>query len=70
MQYITPPPDIPSLKWGCEKEDTARSKYFSRTAQLHATSGLVIHVKYPHLGATSDTCDCCSDGLVEIKCRR
>ena len=34
-------------------------------------SGLKIHTRYPHLGASPDgniTCDCCGKGVLEIKC--
>lgn len=76
MQYSTPPPNIPSLKWGRDKEDTARSQYIGVMTQSHANfevvqCGLAIHPTYPHLGASPDgyaSCNCCGDGLLEIKC--
>ena len=36
-----------------------------------AKLGLCLHPEYPHLGATPDgfvSCNCCGEGLVEIKC--
>lgn len=67
---------IPAIKWGIEKEDTAREEYTTEMSQLHenfrcTTAGLVINPQYPHLGATPDgfvTCTCCGEGLVEIEC--
>jgi len=33
--------------------------------------GLVIHLEFPHIAASSDaliSCDCCGKGVVEVKC--
>ena len=67
---------IPTIKWGIEKEGTAREEYTREMFQVHENfkctmAGLVINPQYPHLGTTPDgfvTCTCCRDGLVEIKC--
>ena len=67
---------IPAVKWGINKEDTARQAYTEEMMSSHqdfscTKAGLVINPLYPHLGASPDgfvRCCCCGDGLVEIKC--
>ena len=54
---------------------TARDKHVSMTSVAHKNfeveeSGLFISTDYPFIGASPDglvTCDCCSDGVCEIK---
>ena len=63
-------------KWGIENEQNAREQYFGQIKDDHSElsctlSGLCVNPKYPHLGATPDgivKCDCCGNGLIEIKC--
>lgn len=65
-----------ATKWGCEHEKTARETYFAKIQNDHenltiSDSGLVVHERYPYLGATPDgciSCDCCGFGVLEIKC--
>ena len=76
IQYTSVNPSIPALYWGRKNEDRARVAYVSAMKDQHrnfsvAKSGLCLHSEYPHLGATPDgfvSCDCCGEGLVEIKC--
>ena len=76
MQYTFINPSIPSLNWGQKNEDRARLEYVNTMKDQHrnfsvAKSGLCLHPEYPHLGATPDgfvSCNCCGEGLVEIKC--
>jgi len=61
--------------WGYDNEQQALS-YYCQQMISHAnftceTSGLVINPELPHMGATPDGmihCDCCGDGVVEVKC--
>ena len=65
-----------ATKWGCEHERTAREAYIRKAQEHHlnltvSDSGLIIHSQYPYLGATPDgfiKCDCCGQGVLEIKC--
>lgn len=67
---------IPSLRWGVENEDNARKAYLDTICDEHRNisytqAGLHINPDFPHLGASPDgiiECDCCGDGLIEIKC--
>jgi len=66
---------IPAVKWGINKEDTARQAYIKEMSSHQDFSctkvGLVINPFYPHLGASPDgfvSCSCCGNVLVEIKC--
>ena len=59
MHYSAPPPNIPALRWGCEKEETAIADYTSTMACSHTNlklewCGLIVNPKYPHLGASPD----------------
>lgn len=75
MQYNTPSPSIPALKWGRDHEEEAKKAYL-RHMKDHGNfhlkpSGLIINASYPFLGASPDgttSCICCGDGLSEIKC--
>ena len=75
VQYSSANPNIPALKWGREHEVDARHyvtlmKNYHNNLQVHS-SGLVINLLYPYLGASPDgmvSCECCVDGLIEIKC--
>ena len=61
--------------WGCEHEETARTRYqgiFSVEHENFEVSGcgFFINHEYPFLGASPDglvTCSCCFDGICEIK---
>jgi hypothetical protein len=76
MQYDPPHSSIPSLKWGRENESVAVQEYLSVTEDKHAnfmysSSGLVISILHPFLGASADgriSCECCGDGIIEVKC--
>ena len=67
---------IPSLQWGLENEDIARKAYIDAVSGAHlnlsfTAAGLHINPDFPHLGASPDgiiECDCCGEGLIEIKC--
>ncbi|XP_065914471.1 uncharacterized protein [Dysidea avara] len=68
---------ILAIKWGVEKEDTARREYIAKMSSLHqgfrcTLTGLVVNPQYPFLGASPDAlveCSCCGgQGIVEIKC--
>lgn len=48
-----------TITYGCEHEDTARSKYKEEIGKIHGSfslskSGLIIHVSYPFMGASPD----------------
>lgn len=57
----------PSLKWGIDKEDEARSAYQETTNRQHEdfrliNSSLLLNPNFPHLDATPYgviSCDCC-----------
>ena len=74
--HTKPLPQVAALRWGIENEDVARQQYEHISKQQHTNltltqTGLHIHPSYPHLGASPDgllSCDCCGDGLLEIKC--
>ncbi|XP_019861952.1 PREDICTED: uncharacterized protein LOC109590481 [Amphimedon queenslandica] len=67
---------IPSLQWGIENEEIARKAYIDTMSDGHCNisfmpAGLHVNPDFPHLGASPDgiiECDCCGDGLIEIKC--
>ena len=64
-----------AASWGCEHEKHAREKYLDMSAKNHEyfeveESGLFISTQHPFIGASPDglvTCDCCGDGICEIK---
>lgn len=66
---------IPAIRWGIDHEDIAREAYLEFANEKHnnlqcSASGLHVN-PFPHLGATPDgliRCDCCGEGLIEIKC--
>lgn len=76
MQYTTPNPAIPALKWGRECENQARDEYKAAMKAKHdrfsvIASGLWLNNDYVYIGATPDglvSCKCCGEGLLEIKC--
>ena len=76
MQYYKISGNVPSLKWGREKEATAIEQYCREMMKTHedfkvSSCGLIIDPKYPYLGASPDglgSCSCCGDRLLEIKC--
>ena len=76
MQYSKPNMNIPALKWGRLNEDKARKQYQSHFAIQHLgfrvrLCGFHIYLEHPYLGATPDgivSCDCCGEGLLEVKC--
>ena len=61
---------------GITNESIARQEYVDRVQDVHDgfcfhSTDLHVNPEYPHLGATPDcsiSCQCCGDGLVEIKC--
>ena len=67
---------IPAVKWGIANESIAREEYINAMSIKHENftcdlSGLWINPLYPHLGASPygvTNCDCCGNGLLEIKC--
>lgn len=76
MQYTSPSPDLPALKWGRENETTAREHYSTQEKEKHTSfetrlSGLIINPLYPWIAASPNgisSCDCCRTKLLEIKC--
>ena len=67
---------VPAIKWGIEHEETARHDYTCKMTLCHqhfecTLAGLTFNPLYPFLGASPDghtQCDCCGQGLLEIKC--
>ena len=64
-----------ATKWGCSHEGEARQAYVERMKEHHnfdvKDSGLVINTNSPYIGASPDgriSCDCCGEGVLEIKC--
>lgn len=65
-----------STGWGCKHEKKARDFYKQQMVKYHNKfvvndCGLFLNPKWPHLGASPDgkiSCQCCSEGVVEIKC--
>ncbi|SMN01988.1 hypothetical protein SPONN_289 [uncultured Candidatus Thioglobus sp.] len=65
-----------ATQWGCKHEVLAREQYKEVQSRIHVQfsveeSGLVLHLDWPHLGASPDgmvKCDCCGSGALEIKC--
>ena len=75
-------PEISTFKtaatcWGCDHEQVARDKYITLSSVSHQSfkveeSGFFISTEYSFVGASPDglvTCDCCGDGVCEIKVR-
>ena len=70
------PENSHALKYGISTEPEAKAKYKTIMAKKHKKlvtneSGLVIDKENPFLAASPDleiTCQCCGDGLLEIKC--
>ena len=71
-----PSPQSAAIKWGVEKESTARAEYEELLKMRHSEfkveiTGLHINPHYPYLGASPDgltNCTCCGDGILQIKC--
>ena len=67
---------VPALNWGITNEPNARKSYLKYAEEHHGNfiyraAGLFVDVENVHLGASPDglvTCDCCGEGLIEIKC--
>ncbi|XP_048735015.2 uncharacterized protein LOC125650616 [Ostrea edulis] len=67
---------VPSLGWGLEHEADAIAVLEAVMSQLHVNfkiskCGLYINPQFPYLAATPDrtvSCDCCGNGIVEVKC--
>ena len=65
-----------ATRWGCEHESVAINEYHTKMKEHHENfeirdCGLVLHPKYPYLGATPDaiaSCSCCGEICVEVKC--
>lgn len=62
--------------WGCTHEKVARETYTEALQTLHdnfvvEAVGLTLNPDFPLFGASPDgavSCDCCGEGVVEIKC--
>lgn len=62
--------------YGKTNEFIARAAYITKMQDLHVNfrvkdSGLVLNNNYPFCGVSPDgltSCDCCGDGVLEIKC--
>ena len=62
--------------WGCEHEKEALMSYKTQMMKNHlgfaiSCCGFFVSVAHPFLGASPDAliqCDCCGEGVVEIKC--
>lgn len=62
--------------WGCEHEKEALMAYKTQMMKSHtgfaiSCCGFFVSVAHPFLGASPDAliqCDCCGEGVVEIKC--
>ena len=71
-----PNEEIPALKYGRAKESEAREAYISDLKTKHVNllvteCGLFVKPDKMYMGASPDgvvRCDCCGDGLLEIKC--
>ena len=71
-----PSPDLPALKYGRQTEPLAVEVYHHQQKQHHSkfqisTCGLFVHPQQIYLAATPDrlvSCDCCGEGLLEVKC--
>lgn len=65
-----------ATKWGCKHEEEARKAYSKKMNEIHENfqieaCGFVVNPLYPYIGASPDgkvSCDCCGEGLLEIKC--
>lgn len=65
-----------ATEYGIRHEKEALARYELEIKKGHVNfsvtrNGLYINPSYPHLGAPPDgitKCDCCGEGLVEIKC--
>ena len=77
MQYTSVNPNIPSLKWGCLNEVSAKLEYTQVMKNTHqnfslSDNGLFdISKDYPYSDASPDgmiDCKCCGSGIVEVKC--
>ena len=63
-------------EWGKKHETIARERYLKVARVKHqnlqlSENGLYINPKWPFIGASPDgivKCDCCAEGVVEIKC--
>ena len=67
---------VPAIKWGVQNECVARQQYTDLMSAQHegfacSLTGLWINPLYAHMGVSPDgctTCNCCGEGLLEIKC--
>ncbi|XP_033747952.1 uncharacterized protein LOC117332971 [Pecten maximus] len=65
-----------ATSWGCTHEKVARETYNEALQTLHdnfavEAVGLTLNPDFPLFGASPDgtvSCDCCGEGVVEIKC--
>ena len=65
-----------ATSWGCEHEKEALLAYKAQMVTNHggfeiSCCGFVVSAEHPFLGASPDAliqCDCCGQGVVEIKC--
>ena len=62
--------------WGCQHEKDALTAYKTKTAASHGNlnvtlCGFFVSSEHPFLGASPDAlteCECCGQGVVEVKC--
>ena len=65
-----------AIQWGITHEDVAREAYLELASEKHtnlqcSAAGLHVNPNFPHFDASPDgliICDCCGEGLIEIKC--
>lgn len=66
----------PATRWGVEHEAEAMQCYVGKVKSGHSNfthrrAGLYLSAEHPHVAASPDSvvqCDCCGNGLVEVKC--
>ena len=77
MGYTPVNPSVAALQYGRDTEERAGDAYLQHQVSIgHKnininTTGLIVCKEHVFLGASPDlfvSCDCCGDGLVEIKC--
>ena len=72
---------VPALNWGITNARQSYLKYGDEhhlkygdehhDKLMYCAAGLFVNIEYAHLGASPDgviACDCCGEGLIEIKC--
>ena len=59
---------IPAIRWGRQKEETARLEYEKATGTKTEKCGIFISKKFPYCGASPDATFDDGKGILEIKC--